>query len=325
MNVFSSKKENVTLFSTESLHDKDDLLHVFIVANPVNSLLVNLIIDHYSISDQNVLIIPIRKSSTDMLPHEILYTDQKIYDRLLMKTAGVSGVGLRVKSYLNKLNRNFLVYSSWMYAEVEALVASRKCVGHCYIEEGQLSYYNSSVFGLLKGDWSSRRNRLNHGDLDVYFRSDYLLSFGLSDLSFPKLLKKKRVVFDKIDKARLNYIPKLLGIKNIGLLPAPRRLANEDLAAAAELLVSKLPPGSVIKVHPGYNVHSNMRKIFFESLEQLSGGEVTLCSDDISLELEMLYERKNIIGARSSVEIYSEKFGSNFEKINFKGYRVPII
>ena len=48
--------------------------------------------------------------------------------------------------------------------------------------------------------------------------------------------------------------------------------------------------------------------------KKLNHKNIKLCQDDINLELEMLYEKKHLIGPQSSIERYAISFGSSYKK-----------
>ena len=48
--------------------------------------------------------------------------------------------------------------------------------------------------------------------------------------------------------------------------------------------------------------------------DDVSAKKIDLCSNDVIIELEMLYEKKYLIGPITSLSIYSRMFGSKFKK-----------
>jgi hypothetical protein len=210
-----------------------------------------------------------------------------------------------------------------MYPEAEAVIDSRLCQGYSYIEEGQQTYYQAKEFSAENNRWATRKLKIMSGSVDHYFRDDYQACIGLSDESFPLLQADKKFVVRDFQGVKALYTPQLVGVTDIGLMPAPRRVPEGCLENIAKQFVSEMPDGGVVKLHPGYNAHSHMKEKFIEEIEKVSEGKIICCPDTVNLELEMMYEPKVFIGARSSVSRYSEIFGSEYRFIEFDGYILP--
>ena len=298
-------------------------IHVFFVSNPVVSILARMVIDEYDLDPNNIICVSIRNSNTELVCNESIQPYSRWYDRAIVKLFLVSPQGRRIVRQLEERKKNFIVYASWMYPEIERVTASSYCQGHIYLEEGQQSYYQSKPYAFLGNYKSRRRREIKKGNINYYFREDSSAYIGLSKESFPIVEEDKRFILNNLASIHQFYRPRLVGVKFIGLMPAPHRIPQKYLESALILLISKMPDGGVIKLHPGFNVHTILRDYISSILDRISNGTVTICDDDVILELEMLSEPKFFIGIRSSVSRYAEALGSKYEFVHFDGYLPP--
>ena len=112
-----------------------------------------------------------------------------------------------------------------------------------------------------------------------------------------------------------NYKPKLLGIKNIGIMCSPRRISS-NWELSIKKFIENLPPQSVIKLHPEFYVKSELQERFSNYLELLDiNKKITICSNSVILEAEMLFEKKRFYGPLTSLCEYAKLFESDFVKI----------
>ena len=82
-----------------------------------------------------------------------------------------------------------------------------------------------------------------------------------------------------------------------------------------EALVERMPEGGVIKLHPSFSSDIKKVNIMKSLLEVINPKNIKICDDDVIIEIEMLYDQKIIIGPLTSLSIYADAFGSNFEDI----------
>ena len=113
------------------------------------------------------------------------------------------------------------------------------------------------------------------------------------------------------------YKPKLLGIETIGLTCATRRLESKEAwKNMLETLIGKMNQGGAIKLHPSF-INEEAVRIEIESIfHQIAPRNITLCDHEVLLELEMLHEKKTLIGSRTSLDKYALAFGSQFINID---------
>jgi len=288
-------------------------------------MVARMAIEAYGIPKDNITCVSINGADTSLVCNDFIRPPSRWFDRFLIRGLKYSPLGKRIVSQIRSKKKNFIAYAAWVYPEVETILNSSNCMGHLYLEEGQLTYYNSKPYpNNKKYSWYNyRKKKKNEGSIDYYFRQDTSGYLGLSTESFPAIEDNKRFVLNNFDAVRQLYIPHFIGKKTIGLMPAPHRIPQEYLESAIKLLVSKMPEGGVIKLHPGFSVHTVLRDYIVSILERISKGAVTISSDKVILELEMLSEPKVFLGARSSLTIYAEAFGSKYEFVQFEGYIPP--
>jgi hypothetical protein len=306
----------------------DRASHVFLITSPVVAIMARLVIDSYKIPLDKVICVPFRKSSTSLVGGEILFVNKYFIDRIYQKLFYNSLFGKRIEKIIRKKGDNFLLYAAWDYPEMEEVLNSKLCLGHVYLEEGQMSYglhatYHSTSSNFLqKNRLKSLRNhrRLRSKECDQdgfteYYRHNAIAFIGMLPEAFPAAPKDRRVILSNYNDIVNNYKPKLKGIKTIGLMCAPRRLHSDQWKDALQILVDRLPNGGAIKLHPGFSENEDMRNKIALALSRISSDSIVLCDDDIILEAEMLFEPKFLIGSLTSLSLYATAFGSKFENI----------
>lgn len=304
-----------------------DTLHVFFLQNPVATIMSLMIADAYNLPRDQCFAVSIRHTDTQFTGFATLPLVSKKLDRYVSKLSGRNMAGTRLRRTLERTKRNYIVYASWHYPEVEEATLSPTCLGTVIFEEGQLSYYLSQPYQNSPANrWLHRRKKIAAGQLDYYFPSDADAFVAFSSEAFPAVRDEKRHVLKNMAAAARNYVPQLSGIDAVGLMPAPRRLAPSDVMPAIDTLISAMPGPAVIKMHPGYmSERYYSAEEFSAAIEQRSSGRVALCPDGVLLELEMLARRKTLYGARTSLSRYARMFGSDFRDVAFDNYIEPII
>jgi len=305
-------------------HTGKNTKHVFLINGPIVSMVARMTIDALEIPEENMVCVSIRRSDVSLVANEVISPEVLWYDRYILRLFNYSLFGKRILKAVTAKSTDFILYAAWMSPEVEKIVQSKNCIGHVYIEEGQLTYYKSKEYALSDNlSWGLRKKKKMAGDVDCYYRDDALAYVGILHDAFPAVPAEKRVILDVYDGVLQRYKTKLDKVEKIGLMPPPHRIPREKWNKAIELLVSKMPDGGVIKLHPGFNIYPEEKQKFAKLLTKLSSGSVTLCDDKTILELEFLVSPKHLFGARSSVSRYAEAFGSMYEEAAFDGYEPP--
>ncbi|MAJ82295.1 MAG: hypothetical protein CMF41_05195 [Legionellales bacterium] len=293
-----------------NFHFENDqrVVNLFFISNPISESIVKLIILSFKLNLTQVLIIPLRGYKPLFFSDQIELRASK-FDRLLQKF-GQKPLTRRVINLLNIIDKKFHIFCTWNYKEsaftpsIEELLKHKKCKGHFYIEEGQISYkknYSSSTFEQSQ-------------DKTFWFRDDALGYFGINDAVFPNQ-KKTMVCIFSIELLKKFYIPKTLGVNNIGVTCAERHVNRNGPQGMIENIVSILPNNSQIKIHPSFYFNESSVKELQSSLELCnckSGKEITFCDSTVIIELEMLFEQKKLYGPQSSLKKYSEMLNSKY-------------
>jgi len=306
----------------------EDCLHIFFIQNPVAVIMSLMIADAYKIPQKQAYAVSIRHTTTGNTGFASLPLNSRSFDRYLNRLSGRNFPGIRLRQELNRTGLRYLVYASWVYPEIEEVISSPQCMGHIVFEEGQQSYYDSTPYQKnFFNSWFFRRKKiLYEGSINHYYRNDTSAFVGMSPATFPKVPEDKRYVLRNMSTAAQKYAPRLKGVRSIGLMPAPRRLARPDVFPAIERLICTIDGPGVIKMHPGFRCEAYYSQdVFSNFIEDTSNGWVKLCPDDILIEFEMLVEKKELYGARSSLSRYAQEFGSTFHEISFNNYIKPII
>ena len=304
------------------LNQKDqNYLFVFFVVNPISTVVTRLIIEKLDLHSKNILIVSFRNTDLSLLNFRSLFVEKNKLDRVFEKITLSSISGKRILSKIN--NQNFILFASWSFKEVNYLLKSSNCIGHYYIEEGQAAHrvHNPYSFNLVSFKQTlinNFKNRINDGNKDdLAFRDDCFGFIGLTDKSFLQISADRKIILDNIDYLKTIYEAKLIGIKHIGLTYAERRLGNISWKEMINNLIRLLPPNSVIKAHPSLMLSQRKIKLLSKYIQQNSQGKIKLCSNDIILEIEMLFEKKVILGPMSSLYTYANFFQSEFKKIDY--------
>jgi hypothetical protein len=305
---------------------REDCLHVFLIHNPVAIIMAMMIVDAYQIPFGSVRVVGIRHTSPHLTGFQELPLIVRAYDRYVNRFTGRNLAAWRLcRKYLSELH--YIVYASWVYSEVEELLSSNRSLGLVVFEEGQQSYYQSPPYRPdLFNRWLFRRNQILRGSISHYFRNDTSAYVSLTTEAFPLMPRERRYVLSNLESVAQNYAPRLKGIAVIGLMPAPRRLTSAGVFPAIDKLIDAVQGQGVIKMHPGYlSEKFYVPSRFAKYINERSGGRIDLCPDDVLIELEMLVEKKQLYGARSSLVRYADLLGSSFVPVTFDNYIAPII
>lgn len=297
-----------------------NIIFVFFTVNPLTTLISKLIIDHFQLKKNQILIVSFRQTPTDLLEYQTLSIKLRRIEIILQKLLFDSMGGRKV---LKHLNSDFVLFTSWAYRETNWLLKSKKCKGHFYVEEGQGSYMPYQMFNYQKLSLATRiknnfKNRVNKGDGSGYFyRNDTNGFIGLHPICFPKIDKKKKYLLSNYTVLKEFYQPKIKGIQHIALGCAERRLINGDWENMLAKLISVLPKEGLVKLHPSFYTRQNKITEIKSYLADKTNNLIQLCDRDVILEIEMLYEEKIIYGPQTTLSFYADYFGSDFKTISF--------
>ena len=314
-------------------------LHVFLINSPITAIVSRMIIDAFGIKNNNVIAVSMRNSDTSLIDSDPIIVNTNLFNRLMIRLFRDNPLSSYVLKKVNKRKQNFLLYTSWAHREsitnsegkrvtnshpsVDQILNSKFCMGHSYIEEGQISYrqnkpylpenkkkYHAEYLKKVKGGYfKDDEHRL---DNRLLYRDDAQTFIGILPDVFPAVQEEKRIILKNFDCLKKYYKPSLLGIKTIGITCAERRLSLDQKEPMLKKLIEKMPDGGVIKLHPSFSCNISKRKEMESILEKIAPKSISFCSDETILEIEMLYEPKTLIGSLTSLSKYAEALGSEF-------------
>ena len=274
-----------------------------------------MIIDEYKIENKKVLLICFRNTNLSLFNHESFKIIPGKYDRYFERLFFYSFTGQKIIQRIKE--NNFITYSPLANIELNWVIRSKNNKGYIYIEELQLSWMNIplhshssiSLKNRLKKNWN---NRL----IDKYwYRDDASAFIAIHPDAYPCIKNDMKFLLNNWVQLKKHYSPKLIGVKRIGLTCASRRLKKEEWPTMIKKLLKKLPIGSIVKPHPSFICNEKINTEFKKVFKKISNGKVDLCQEDVIIELEMLYEKKEIIGPQTSLSKYAEYLGSTFNHV----------
>ena len=172
------------------------------------------------------------------------------------------------------------------------LIDNKKCIGHFYIEEGQLSSWKKNLITDAKDIFINDSDGSTYAeDKDYLHRKDALGFLSIDKNTFPHISNKKKIILNNFDDIKIIYKPKLIGVDIIGIMPASRRIKGKKLLDIIFKLVDYLPNKSAIKLHPAYGISKKNRRSIEKSILK-KGKQILICDSDILLEAEMLFGKK---------------------------------
>ena len=316
---------NKSLNQTQPLGTaRKDVFHVFLIGNPVIAMTCRMFVEAMSIPLNKVICVSIRDCDTTLVSQPHISQKNHVVDRVIQKIFNTSSAGIRLRRRIETKCEQFILYTSWLFAEAEVLLSSSRCLGHFYIEEGQLSYYNASTFPASSEiTFRFRQQQKVLGSVNFHYRDDCLGFIGILPEAYPGISPEKKIILQNYSDVLKAYTPLAKGIEYIAVMPTPHRTPVSSIPSAVELLCENMPKGGVIKLHPGYKLYPHHANAVLASLDAIGASNVKLCDDRAILELEMLIEPKRLLGARSSLVKYARSFGSTYTFIDFPGYVPP--
>lgn len=295
---------------------------VFFISNQISLIISKLIIDNFEIDKKNIKIFLFRDIDVSIIGVKPYRVIAKKFDSKIDKIFWDSMTGKRIIRELKKNNKKFILYAEWATKEATKIINFRNCMGHNYIEQGQHSYmkiplFNPKKLRLIDKFNINWKNKLSHRDEDAhfYFSDDAEFFIGINEDIYPCVPDNKKIILSNISSLKNLYKPKLKGVSFIGLTCATRRVNKNQWADMIKKLVSNLPEGGIVKPHPSFIVNPKIFKDFKDLFFSITKNRVKLCDNTVILELEMLHEKKTIIGPQTSLSRYAVQLGSNFKSV----------
>ena len=309
-------KGNISIPEIVSTAKENNHSHVFFVNSPITAIVTRLIIEKYNLQSDKIIVVSIRDTDTAIIDYFTIKANKYLFDKILFKLFKYNLIGKRILHTIKQKSKEFIIYSAWYYDEVKESINSKNCKGHIYFEEGQLS--NRSMIPI------SIEEMLKENKSDLYLepnlRKNYFLDtakayIGISPKVFPQISQKKRYILDNYSDVLKYYKPKLIGVKNVGLTCAERRINGKDWRIMIDTILAAMSNHGVIKLHPSFSYNKKKIDLIKSYTKLKSGNKVKICSFDTIIEIEMIHEPKNLIGPLTSLREYSVLFGSTFQEI----------
>lgn len=302
--------------STENIKN-NDYLHVFLVNNPVTTIVSAMICYKYDLNPKNSIFISIRQTDISIFDVNLIYPKNYLIDKLFLKLFNVNLKAKRLIYNIQKLKKKFILYTSWDYQLSNIILSSKNCIGHNYIEEGQIAHKNLNTYNFENHSISQPNNKKIFAEFkNNIFRNNVINFYGISKDSFPKIVKEKRIILNDFDIFKSLYNPQLIGIKYIGLTCASRRILNQDWETMLKNIIKEMPSDNgAIKLHPSFVSDIKLKNEITNIFSRIAPPNISLCSNQIIIELEMLCESKIIFGPQTSLEKYTNLFNSKFKSI----------
>jgi hypothetical protein len=291
------------------------VLHVFVVANSLQALLINEYIYRCGISTKSILLVDLRSIDQLSYIHNKVDIHSNITKRFLNKYLNIDLDIIKIKKYIAKLNKNFILYVPWNTALFHALRKSHKCLGHVYIEEGDLSYWEKNVLC----DWSNinqkeLRNHVKSPAKINLFSKDCIFIIATNFLCFPVLQESNKLVFENFYHISKFYSQSLTLTDRVGILPSGHRLLGVDLIKVLKSYCKHMEKGDCLKLHPSSNNYKNLRRELSSANAKINNF-FKIIENEVILEAEMQFRSLTICGPHSSLERYAVAFGARFIQI----------
>ncbi len=308
---------------------QSDCKHVFIVSSPIVVFIAKLIINKFSIPSKDIIIIPERNTYFKLINSKSIYQKRSFIDRLIKRIFLFSYRGYQLRRKIEKDCDKFILYCDWDNREVVEILNSKKCFGNAYIEEGQLSFNNFNTY-VFKKNRISQWMRLqkwfknvrtmskdsNIPKFNECFNNKAFAFFTIYKEAFPLVDKNKKYNFIDFEIIRKDYVPKLTGKSNIGIMCSPRRIKTNGWNECIKLFIESIPYQSVIKLHPEFYANGEYLNRFMEIFNLSNFKKIIICDQSTIIEAEMLFEKKVLYGPLSSLKTYTNLFGSKFIEIS---------
>ena len=293
--------------------------HVFFISNPICGIVAAMFAEYFGIPKDRLVTFPLRNIDLLYISAQTITVEPRLTDRILEKV-GLNSLGQRVCAELNKLNAPYVLYAPWYIPHIQIALKSSKCLGHAYIEEGQVSFKSQTTFpiGSELNLLGLQKKQARFAESKQYlFRDDALQFIRISPAAFSFIAPETCVTLDNFEVITKTYQPRLKGVKTIGIGPAPRRVPERIFENIYSEISHTLPAGSVLKIHPGYSQDPKKIERIRAILTTESSGTIALCHNNTIIEAEMMLEPKQLFGFQSSLQQYAQFFGSSYHLLQF--------
>lgn len=293
------------------LKDNPKALHIFLVSNPIFEMISLMWIDFNKIPMENVIVISTRQSLPKIISADRKYFKLTFLDRVFEKF-NFKFYNRRICNFIRSKDRKFFLYSAWHFELVFAIDKLCNKIGNFYIEEGQLSNWNKKLFTSNDLQTIKLQKKLYAEDREFLHSIKSLGFISIDSEAFSHVDESKRINLTNFQIVKDIYKPSLLGINEIGLTPAFRRVSSKNIEKIVLDIAFYLKNNSCIKIHPGFNISKNNLLLLEELIFKKTKKRIFICNSEIILEAEMLFQKKKIYGPLSSIERYTKILGSEY-------------
>lgn len=316
------------MFNTPFIAQKNK--HIFFISSPIVELVVASYIEEFEISYNDIILIPLRKYTPNLINAKVLNIYFPLIEKIFYRLFLISFEGLLIRLIIGLKKVSFYLYTPWDVPQYYSLRKLKNCLGQVYVEEGQMSHNKIYPYKMSK-NYNQERRRLHtwrkshvtqikkdKTSFRGFFNRSAMGYLALTRGSFPEVDRNKKL-FLKIPQDLIsNYVEKTSAAKNIGIMPAPRRLVDIGWESVIDKFIEILPEGSMIKLHPGFEVNKQVYLKLERYLLVKSRGTITLCPKGTVIEMEMAKNKKVLYGPLTSLKRYANFLGSRF--IDLKVY-----
>ena len=185
--------------------EKNELKHIFILSSPIIVFISKLVINCFLIPTNDIIIVPFRNTNTNLIDAKSIVQKGSFIDRVIKKFIFFSFQGYQLRKKIEKVSSKFILYCDWDNREVLEILNSKKCVGHAYIEEGQLSFNNFKSYAFKKDRlsqwmrlrrWSKNVNKISR---QSYYNNIYHNICSKNDSDSLKIIKCFEYVANNIE------------------------------------------------------------------------------------------------------------------------------
>lgn len=291
------------------------ILHLFVITNPIQSILINEYISKMNILLNNIILVDLRHTKVLSYASLCFYPKETLINRTLKKIFNFDYNLNKLKKIILNRNQNFLLYVPWDLSYFYTFRKEKLCIGHVYVEEGDLSYYKKDImYNWRKLVSRDIRKKLKNTVTTQFLNHDFEFVIVTNYSCFPTISKEKKFLIKSFVNLEKIYLNKLKKNTQIGVLPSALRLNEENLEEILLNFSNYMSKNSYLKVHPSLLNYPKLKKKLIQ-LNVKMNNYFNIIENDFILEAEMMQNKLYFYGLKSSVQRYAKKFGSNYLEI----------
>lgn len=210
---------------------------------------------------------------------------------------------------------------SWMFEEAEFISSWGNCIKHFYLEDGQLGQVEIKPYpNNKKMTWKFRKKFFKENRFKLSFREDCSGYLCITEQAYKSHSNIPKRIYGDFRNCLNWYSPRLLDINKIVICPHPKRLPEDKYLDSVLNQCLKLDSRWALKLHWGVYSYKKLYKEICSIFAKIDPSIGILCDEYTIIELEMFIKEKQLFGNFTSLALYAQKFGSQFNEINFEGF-----